>query len=579
MCIRRIKKSEPRADRRSPRDFLRTVGVGDKEKDGDGYMGKEEDGGGEKLLARIHTTPHRQQSNTMSPPAINESDKVDAAAVGAGTNHFEEKIELRLKPQQTTFEISDAEVRGYSNNNDVPERRNTTDTDETKRQKTEKIEKTEPEPEPETEIEKAEIGKTDEKRNKNIATIASVNVHEFLSGIDSLTSIYEVTGTQAMALLHVLLEDAIWLSEQLEKGTVTRSDLTEVVFGEGLWNGLLEKRDHDEDATITRARLLKPILDEIRTDKQIEAERKRLVLISKSQEELGVSLRTSSKIFSNFETEDASMTSLMESDLSTYVYDKVGTYEKCCIDAERYQWLANKFYLKSEPNMAVEKYLDRINSNLDVSGAVGLCAGWFLFKFLFNIKCEEKLSLGDNILEKDLNGEVSWATRSLPLALGGSFCIADDASGSDYGNTTTGLTTSTSMNANADDSISSAISELDGEDEDETDQVSTTPISHDETTPKEVDLMKVSKLNAFRLILTCVRISSKLIEDKNFKQNYYCKVTGLQKLEDLFRLELAMGYGLDWGLFTNEYTLWRYLFHMQALTRGCQRLRERVANV
>ena len=91
--------------------------------------------------------------------------------------------------------------------------------------------------------------------------------------------------------------------------------------------------------------------------------------------------------------------------------------------------------------------------------------------------------------------------------------------------------------------------------------------------------MKVSKLNAFRLILTCVRISSKLIEDKNFKQNYYCKVTGLQKLEDLFRLELAMGYGLDWGLFTNEYTLWRYLFHMQALTRGCQRLRERVANV
>ena len=279
-------------------------------------------------------------------------------------------------------------------------------------------------------------------------------------------------------------------------------------------------------------------------------------IISKSQEELGISLRKSSKIFSNFEeSNDSIIDNIETNDIELYVSEKFGKYEKCLINDETYEWISRKFYLKSAPNMEIMKYIERINTNLEISGPVGLCAGWFLFKLVFNIKCNEKLSDalnnndGDYIKYEDRDDNY-WDTRSFPLSLGESFNV-------------NGINNEEEVNSigmnDKDESFNSVISE-----------------EEEGSINKEINLMKVNKLNAFRLILTSIRISSKLIEDKNFRQEYYCKVTGLQKLEDLFRLELAMGYGLEWGLFTNEYTLWRYLFHMQSIARGCKLLRDRL---
>lgn len=87
--------------------------------------------------------------------------------------------------------------------------------------------------------------------------------------------------------------------------------------------------------------------------------------------------------------------------------------------------------------------------------------------------------------------------------------------------------------------------------------------------PEEpIQLTPVEPLDVFRLVLSVIRISLKLIEDKNFKQAYYCKITGLQNVQDLFRLELSYLYLLEFNLFINEYILIRFLYQFRVFHRN-----------
>lgn len=291
------------------------------------------------------------------------------------------------------------------------------------------------------------------------SSVTSVDIERLMSAKE-LT--LDVSGTEAMALLYRMVESLISLSNRIEDGELSESVVVESIFN--VWES---------------KHLPAAFLEEAIGYSHRKNEMERMKIISKSQEELGVSLRKKSMIMSNFE--EASGPEGGSPRLREYIAAEVGSYEPCC-DEETRKWLSKKFYLKNAPNMEISAYIDRINRNLDISGAVALCAGWFLFKFVFNIRSMEK------------------KIRDVPL------------------------------------------------------------VPHGGGT-----MERVSKRNAFRLILTSIRLASKLIEDKNYKQGYYCRVTGLQKTSDLFRLELAMGYGLEWGLFVNEKVLKRYLIHLDQL--------------
>lgn len=482
--------------------------------------------------------------------------------------------------------------------------------------------------------------KGDVKKKGKPAPVSSINARDILVNIHKVKSLDEISGTVAMSILLLLVDELIWLSDMISNGLVNDKDITENVFGDRLFDGIL---DHFNDTNInsnnnsggedvemreevlpedsaTRNKekfFIDEILSRILNKKVSNRDKKKLELISKSQEELGVSLRQDSKILSNFELDEEETPTLTVKDLNDFVHDNIGKYEKCSTDIETLTWISNKFYLKSAPKMELTNYLDRINSHLEISGAVGLCAGWYLFKFLFNLKCDEKLSngiTGHNLqyLNKNLQRDVDWENRCLPLVLGNSFKYNSSTANSSATGSSSFLTGDEGVNnegdidkdmgskANESDhtdgvanpilnaiysqemdtscsSVSSFINDDEGDDLADPITNPTTTTASTTISNFEVHMSKLSKLNAFRLILTCIRISSKLIEDKNFKQHYYCKVTGLQKLEDLFRLELALGYGLDWELFINEYTLWRYLFHMKALVLGCENLRAKIA--
>ncbi|KAG7724259.1 hypothetical protein KL933_005010 [Ogataea haglerorum] len=83
-------------------------------------------------------------------------------------------------------------------------------------------------------------------------------------------------------------------------------------------------------------------------------------------------------------------------------------------------------------------------------------------------------------------------------------------------------------------------------------------------------MLQINELNVFRLVLSVLRLSLKLIEDKNYKQSYYCKVTGLQSVEELFKLELNLLYLLNFDLFVNEITLARFLLQFQQFDSNLQ---------
>ncbi|GAV28610.1 hypothetical protein PMKS-002083 [Pichia membranifaciens] len=534
-----------------------------------------------------------------------------------------ESIELRLKPQNPTFSFPD---EGGKANDDVHTEKPPLSEDENQKEqlreeegdKEEGVHNSEEAEEDKKHEQAGGSGESeDEVRRSSNANVkkrkpdpvSSIDARGLLKNIHNMKSLSEIDGTLSMSILSTLVDELIWLTDMLDKGVISDKDITENIFGDRVFDCVLdhfgegstqsnqEEKESDEPSEDAQnpensertqsqekrkaGRFVEGVLNEILGEKLNHIDKKRLELISKSQEELGISFRKSSKILTNFEM--SSKPSLSAADLKVYVRKNIGEYEKCSTDSDTLAWISNKFYLKSAPKMELSSYIDRINSHLEISGAVGLCAGWYLFKFLFNIKCIEKLSDGINCAQNSIaiDAYTEWESRCLPLVLGNSFsslCGGESSHSLSDDLKVDGDSSMGSGNAICaqpmDNSFSSCSSVLN---EDDSFTTTSSPNAEHKESNSEVHMSKISKLNAFRLILTCVRISSKLIEDKNFKQHYYCKVTGLQKLEDLFRLELALGYGLDWELFINEFTLWRYLFHMKALVVGCERLREKLA--
>lgn len=317
----------------------------------------------------------------------------------------------------------------------------------------------------------------------------------------------ELTGTQSMALLVDFVEGVMELSKRpREAAAAVFEDVYGVVLG-------LRKDTSREPSVVPE--VYRPLLERVQRDKQrVLEERRRSQLVSASQEELGVSLRMQSKMMSNFDeglygssqrTEGSSESSSSEApqyeepllpltvkDLKRYVGANVGMLERT-IPREDWEAFGRKFYLKSAPKVTIGSYIERINRYAGISGSVGLCAGLFLMRFLFNVR-------GTSIYT---NQGVAGDSRLWPLPL-----------------------------------------------------------------QCEVELMEVTPLNVFRLVLTAIRLALKLVEDKNFQQGYFCRICGLQRPSDLFRMELAMGFGLNWGLMMNQYDLWGFVLALRAIKEG-----------
>ncbi|AOA60941.1 hypothetical protein PP7435_CHR1-2137 [Komagataella phaffii CBS 7435] len=74
-----------------------------------------------------------------------------------------------------------------------------------------------------------------------------------------------------------------------------------------------------------------------------------------------------------------------------------------------------------------------------------------------------------------------------------------------------------------------------------------------------ITMLPINELNIFRLVSAIIRIASKLIEDKNFKQTYYCKVAGLQSMKELQNLELSFLFLFNFNLFVSREILLSHL--------------------
>ncbi|ODV96819.1 hypothetical protein PACTADRAFT_48629 [Pachysolen tannophilus NRRL Y-2460] len=90
--------------------------------------------------------------------------------------------------------------------------------------------------------------------------------------------------------------------------------------------------------------------------------------------------------------------------------------------------------------------------------------------------------------------------------------------------------------------------------------------------PAKIRPLPVNKFNIFRIVLTVIRVALKLIEDKNFKQSYYCKITGLESNSDLFKLELNLLFLTDFNLFINELVIVEGLKMIRILDNNIQKL-------
>lgn len=319
----------------------------------------------------------------------------------------------------------------------------------------------------------------------------------------------DLTGTQSMALLAGFVKDVMEVSNRPE------IDLSKVF--DSAYDAILgdnnNSHDEEEDKFGASPKVYRPLLERVHQEKlRVMEDRRRSALVSASQEELGVSLRISSKMMSNFDEGlwgsgsgartgssgsvedlleyDEPVLPLTKNDLKTYVKTNVGTLERT-IAMDDWVSYGRKFYLKTAPSVSIEGYIERINRYAGISGSVGLCAGLFLMRFLFNIR-----------------------GRSVGAATG----ISGD--------------------------------------------MRLWPLPYE---CKGGEIMAVSGLNVFRLVLTAIRLALKLVEDKNFQQGYFCRICGLQKPEDLFRMELAMGFGTNWDVMMNQYDLWGFLMILKGI--------------
>lgn len=74
----------------------------------------------------------------------------------------------------------------------------------------------------------------------------------------------------------------------------------------------------------------------------------------------------------------------------------------------------------------------------------------------------------------------------------------------------------------------------------------------------------LTPLNVHRLLLTALRVACKVIEDINFKQRRYASIAGVSTL-DLYRLEIALLFLLDFDVFTEMNGLRAHLRDLQRL--------------
>jgi hypothetical protein len=88
----------------------------------------------------------------------------------------------------------------------------------------------------------------------------------------------------------------------------------------------------------------------------------------------------------------------------------------------------------------------------------------------------------------------------------------------------------------------------------------------------------LTPLNVHRLLLTALRIACKVIEDINFKQRRYASVAGISTL-DLYRLEIALLFLLDFDVFTDMGDLRAHLRDLQRFTAVDQQQQQKESNV
>lgn len=93
--------------------------------------------------------------------------------------------------------------------------------------------------------------------------------------------------------------------------------------------------------------------------------------------------------------------------------------------------------------------------------------------------------------------------------------------------------------------------------------------SHDKGTVSPGPPVTLTPLNVHRLLLAALRIACKVIEDINFKQQRYASIAGVSTL-DLYRLEIALLFLLDFDVFTDMGDLCAHLRDLQRFTAADQ---------
>lgn len=342
---------------------------------------------------------------------------------------------------------------------------------------------------------KDQHGNNQKKPHKHHVPISSVDVDELMNKkIDLLTDLAELEQIEAMAMFQRLVEDLIELSKLFAR--IPNLDLRKVVFGgmasrltniDTLKDAKVEFKDGKANGAshLEFPALIKDEMSKLVDSKREENQKKLEKLKSQSNEELGIPLKKSSKMDSNFDELEA--LSLTTEDLSPIS----GKYH-LNLDPKLCEEISQRFYLKKAPQISLSKYLERINRFLSPSPAVLLTASYLLFNMAFNIKPENDLC-------------------SLPLQ------EPAESEGS-------------------------------------------------------IKMTFINELNVFRVVLSVLRVSLKLIEDQNYKQAYYCKVTGMRGTADLFRLEFALIYILGFNLFVNEFVLTRFIYQFKVFDANIQTL-------
>lgn len=345
--------------------------------------------------------------------------------------------------------------------------------------------------------------------------LSSVDACEIIDGLLSGgMSLDELSGTQAMAVLLSFVQDLMALTERSADATDAGT-----IF-DGAYEVLLQNASRDaaqDGAGDGDARpgagarfsgapaVYRPLLERVYEQKARSlAEQRRASLVSASQEEIGVPLRMGSKMLSNFEDELAqSGSSLLD---TRELYDEP-LLPLTCKDLKSY---IHAHVGSCEP----------ITRDPDDRASYGK---------KFNLKTAPNVSLEFYIDRINAYSHVSGSVALCAGILLMRFLFNVRSVG------------------------------LEGHGVAGDNRLWPMALAGSEP------MLPVTELNVFRLLLTSLRLASKLLEDKNYAQKYYCKVCGLQQGSDLFRMELALGFGIDWCVLVNEFDIWPFLLLLKSI--------------